>query len=409
MSSFGPGAPEQISRAKAQPLFERLETQHSIALDALRGLEVEEARGQGRSEEADAGARALAAAEVLGPFSARRRAGPRGDDGWAWAGFCSLPTIAPRMLTRWTEVALLEDLAIQASVVLENSRQYRQLQARDRLAVLGQMAAGLAHEIKNPLGAIKGAAQLLDGDRGLASGDHEFVSIILEEVDRLDRVVGSVLDYARPAPGKLGEVEVGDVIQRTVRFLDAERSGCELLVQLDPQLPKVRADAEQIRQVLINLVRNAVQAMGDKGTVRIGASILPSGRGTGRGDPEDGWMVVTVKDDGPGIPAEVRDSLFMPFVTTKQKGTGLGLAISERIVEEMGGRIEVSSRAGEGTTFSIVLPVGTSGPDGSLRPGTAAASELLAGGGLSDDARETMTSSSALSDGALQSPASESS
>jgi hypothetical protein len=115
--------------------------------------------------------------------------------------------------------------------------------------------------------------------------------------------------------------------------------------------------------------------------------------------------VVTVKDDGPGIPAEVRDSLFMPFVTTKQKGTGLGLAISERIVEEMGGRIEVSSRAGEGTTFSIVLPVGTSGPDGSLRPGAAAASELLAGAGLSDDARAPLACVSSGFQGAFVDPA----
>lgn len=366
VASFGPATPELISRAKAQPLFERLEQQHSIALDALE-LEVEEARGQGRSEDADAGARALAAAEVLGPFRRGVVLALRGRR----FGLGGLLLVADDRATdaySLDEVALLEDLALQASVVLENSRQYRQLQARDRLAVLGQMAAGLAHEVKNPLGAIKGAAQLLDGVRALTSGDHEFVSIILEEVDRLDRVVGSVLDYARPAPSKLGEVEVGEVIERTVRFLDAERSGCELTVQLDGPLPKVRADAEQIRQVLINLVRNAVQAMGEQGTVRIGASFLPSGRVPTRVDGEEGWLVVTVKDEGPGIAPEVRDSLFMPFVTTKQKGTGLGLAISERIVEEMGGRIEVISRAGEGTTFSIVFPVGPSGAEGSLRP-----------------------------------------
>src|SRR5690606_494583 len=148
------------------------------------------------------------------------------------------------------------------------------------------------------------------------------------------------------------------------------------------------------RQVLINLVRNAVQAMGDKGTVRIGASFLPSGRGAARGDAEEGWLVVTVKDDGPGIPPEVRDSLFMPFVTTKQKGTGLGLAISERIVEEMGGRIELSSRPGEGSTFSIVLPVGAGGPDGAARPGAATASDLLATAKPTDDARDSLVEQS---------------
>lgn len=370
VASFGPGAPVHVSLAKAQPLFERLERHYSIALDDLE-LEVEEARREGRSEVADAGAQALAAAEVLGPF--RRGVvlalrGPR-------SGLGGLLLISDDRATDAyspDEIALLEELALQASVVLENSRQYRQLQARDRLAVLGQMAAGLAHEVKNPLGAIKGAAQLLDGDRGLAAVDHEFVSIILEEVDRLDRVVGSVLDYARPAPSKIGEVQIKDVIERTVKFLDAERSGCELTVELDGLLPKARADAEQMRQVLINLIRNAVQATGGKGTVKVGASFLPRGRHLLRGEGEEGWLLVTVRDDGPGIAPEVRDSLFMPFVTTKQKGTGLGLAISQRIIEEMGGRIEVSSRAGEGTTFSILLPVGNLGDAGTLRPAAAA-------------------------------------
>jgi two-component system, NtrC family, sensor histidine kinase HydH len=164
-----------------------------------------------------------------------------------------------------------------------------------------------------------------------------------------------VLDYARPVPGTIGEVNVGEVLDKTARFLDAERSGCELLVGVDEQLPPVRADPEQIRQVLINLVRNAVQAMGGKGTVRISATHLVGGRSATSDEQEDGWVQINVKDDGPGIAPEVRESLFMPFVTTKQRGSGLGLAISQRIVEEMGGRIDVTSRTGEGTTFSILL------------------------------------------------------
>src|SRR5690606_36875483 len=121
------------------------------------------------------------------------------------------------------EVILLEELALKASVVLENSRQHRELQARDRLAVLGRMAAGLAHEVKNPLGAIKGAAQLLN-DAPQRAGDEmekEFISIILEEVDRLDRVVGSVLNYARPARASISPVDVGKVVVRTAKILEA--------------------------------------------------------------------------------------------------------------------------------------------------------------------------------------------
>lgn len=365
IASFGPGPPVRISRAKAQPLFERLEKGTSLVLDDLE-LEAEEARQEGRTQEAADVARVLAAALVLGPFNRGLVLPLRGQN----LGLGGLLLLADdRAVDAYApdEVALLEELALQASVVLENSRQYRQLQARDRLTVLGQMAAGLAHEVKNPLGAIKGAAQLLEGgDRRDSAQDHEFVSIILEEVDRLDRVVGSVLDYARPAPGTLGEVQVGEVIDKTVRFLDAERSGCELVVDLEPALPLAHADAEQIRQVLINLVRNAVQAMGGKGTVRISAARALGGRPSEIGEPEEAWIQINVRDEGPGIAPEVRDSLFMPFVTTKQKGSGLGLAISQRIVEEMGGRIAVSSRPGEGTTFSILLPVGA--PAGEARP-----------------------------------------
>src|SRR5204863_5846018 len=142
-----------------------------------------------------------------------------------------------------------------------------------RLAALRHMAAGLAHEVKNPLGAIKGAAQLLSdpGDHTrLSSVELEFVGIILEEVERLDRVVGSVLDYARPSKGELGAVDLNAVVRRTVTLLATDRAeDCEIVTQLSGDLPPVRADAEQLRQVLINLVRNAVQAMGGQGTVKV--------------------------------------------------------------------------------------------------------------------------------------------
>src|SRR5690606_38377648 len=137
---------------------------------------------------------------------------------------------------------------------MENSRQHIELQTRDRLAVLGRMAAGLAHEVKNPLGAIKGAAQLLKEDAGRSSStDREFLSIILEEVDRLDRVVGSVLSYARPARANKGEIDVAQVVDRTARILEAESPDCELSVSTRSDLPPIRGDAKQLRQVLINL------------------------------------------------------------------------------------------------------------------------------------------------------------
>jgi signal transduction histidine kinase len=247
-------------------------------------------------------------------------------------------------------------------VVIDNSRQYRRMQERDRLAALGQMAAGLAHEVKNPLGAIKGAAQLLSDPRQhsrLGGVDAEFVGIILEEVERLDRVVGSVLDYARPSKGELGAVDLNAVVRRTITVLASDRAEeCEIVTELSDTLPPVRADAEQLRQVLINLVRNAVQAMGGRGTVRVRTALHAEPASAITSAPAGEWVEVSVHDSGPGIAPQALKNLFVPFFTTKDRGTGLGLAISQRMVEEMGGRIEVMSHLGDGATFTVLLPLG---------------------------------------------------
>ena len=356
VSSFGPLCSEKFDAAKLQPLLESLTDASSLVLDDTELL-AEEARRNGDTRATAQHGRVLAAAEVLGPF---RRGVVLGLQSQS-RGITGLLLVADdRAVDAYSpdEVVLLEELALQGSVVLENSRQHRELQTRDRLAVLGRMAAGLAHEVKNPLGAIKGAAQLLGegGEEGVTSADHEFISIILEEVDRLDRVVGSVLSYARPARGTLGEVDLGHVVERTAKILEAESPDCLLTVTIREDLPQVRADAEQLRQVLINLIRNAVQAMMGQGEVRIDVDLARSVRSTQQSGVVQSWVEISVKDDGPGIAPEVRQNLFVPFVTTKQRGSGLGLAISQRIVEEMAGRIEVNSQPGEGSTFSVLLP-----------------------------------------------------
>jgi signal transduction histidine kinase len=280
------------------------------------------------------------------------------------------------------EIALLESLAVQIGVVIENSRQYRRMQERDRLAALGQMAAGLAHEVKNPLGAIKGAAQLLNdpsAEAKLSASDREFLGIILEEVERLDRVVGSVLDYARPSKGDVGPVDVNAVVRRTVTVLASDRAEeCEIETDLMEGLSPVRVDAEQLRQVLINLIHNAVQAMSGRGKVQIITTrrqqrpILPGGDTKAAGGH---WVEISVRDQGPGIQPQVLKNLFVPFFTTKERGTGLGLAISQRVVEEMGGRIEVASRPGEGSTFTVLLPA--EGQLSAPRVSTAPSAEAL--------------------------------
>ena len=373
----------------ARPLIERLTASSSIVLEEV-SFKFLESRRSGWTPEAEADERLLTAAEVLGPFKQAVCLGVHGER-QDLLGILLLVDDRVRDAFSPDEVALLESLAVQVGVVIENSRQYRRMQERDRLAALGQMAAGLAHEVKNPLGAIKGAAQLL-GDPShetkLGQTDMEFVSIILEEVERLDRVVGSVLDYARPSKGDAGAVDVNAVVKRTLTVLASDRTEeCELRTDLTDSLPPVRADAEQLRQVLINLIRNAVQAMGGQGTVQVTTRRRSPTTAIARDSalPEAEWIEIAVRDEGPGILPQVQKNLFVPFFTTKDRGTGLGLAISQRVVEEMGGRIEVVSRPGAGSTFSLVLPAVAEAhtsprpPPGHVRDEAATSSRLSVG------------------------------
>src|SRR4029078_10857444 len=170
------------------------------------------------------------------------------------------------------EVSLLETVAAQIGVAIANSRVYSRMKERDRLAALGSMAAGLAHEVKNPLGAIKGAAQLLE-ELGVGADDEdpqtkEFLGIILEQTDRLNRVVGSFLDYARPHAGNPVPVDVNGAVRRTVQILSSQHAeGIDLKLELSEPIPRARIDPEKLRQVLLNLVHNAIHAMGGHGRV----------------------------------------------------------------------------------------------------------------------------------------------
>jgi signal transduction histidine kinase len=237
--------------------------------------------------------------------------------------------------------------------VVENSKLYEKMRERDRLAALGEMAAGLAHEIRNPLGAIKGAAQCLD-PRQLPSEEREFVEVIVEEVNRLNGVVTAFLDYSRPLKQTFGPTDVNEVVSRTMKLIqnDVPRH-LTVTEELAADLPRVDADAEQLKQVLINLVQNAMQALGEKP----GNIVLRSLRPERFGDFRAPDMVeLQVADTGPGIPGDQQLNIFVPFFTTKQKGTGLGLAICQRIIKSHGGTIAVQSRPGEGSTFVIRLP-----------------------------------------------------
>jgi signal transduction histidine kinase len=288
------------------------------------------------------------------------------------------------------EVQILRALAAQVSLVIENSKQHGQIKERDRLAALGEMAAGLAHEIRNPLGSIKAAAQLMEDHTRKGSQEKEYLEIIIEEVARLNRVVTSFLDYSRPYRGNADVIDMNLAVEKTVAILRNDvPATVQLHLEMDSGLPPVRIDPEHLRQVVMNLVRNAVEAMDNRGEVAVltqrAAGVSP-------------MVEIIVRDTGPGISAKDLPNLFVPFFTTKARGTGLGLAISQRLIASAGGRIEVRTQGGRGSAFVVMLPVVNrdGGATQSVRPVgdaavTGASRELPAGAALSGPPRTTTT------------------
>lgn len=347
LASVGSGAPARIEVATAGPLLEQL-WHGPVVLERLR-RDLEEGRtSPARHVSAEA---LLAAAEVLGP--ARERAVVIGvvTEENEQVGLMIVADERIDDAFSPEDIAVLEELAAQLGVVIENSRVYDKMKEKDRLVMLGQMAAGLAHEIRNPLGAIKGAAQLLaDPSEDDGEQQREFLGIIIEEVERLDNVVGTVLALARARQDTATAIDVNAVVRRTLQVMSAEWSdlSVEVVAELDDDLPRATIEPDQLRQVLMNLVQNGVQAMAGEGRLTVAT------RTRTRGDAR--FVAIAVRDEGPGISRAALKNIFLPFFTTKDQGTGLGLAISQRIVETAGGRIEVRSREGEGTTFEVVLP-----------------------------------------------------
>jgi two-component system sensor histidine kinase HydH len=252
------------------------------------------------------------------------------------------------------ELVRLERLATRAALLVENLRNFEAVKDQARLAALGTMSAGLAHEIRNPLAGIKGAAQFLQGeDMPPAAGD--FLQIILDEVDRLNTVVSGFLDYARPLVIEREEAEVNAVVSHVLSLIRAEGLPEEIVLdeELGGDLPRCEMDTVKIQQVLFNLVRNAIQAMPAGGRVRVSTRV-------GRVRTREGSakaLCIDVEDQGAGISRENMKELFIPFFTTKPGGTGLGLAICQRIIRAHEGELKVRSTPGRGSVFSVCLPL----------------------------------------------------
>jgi two-component system, NtrC family, sensor histidine kinase HydH len=360
---LGPRPVERIDAAARRPFFERINATRGavVSMEQLEREHTVRAAGPGaETEMIDAIARTLDEmnAALCIPIVA--------DD--QVIGLLCLKDERVREAYATDEIDLFRGVAAQMAITMQNSKLYERMKERDRLAALGEMAAGLAHEIRNPLGAIKGAAQLLtptgDDGHGIPAEAREFLGIIVEEANRLNRVVSQFLDYARPYRGEPQPLDVNEVVRKSAQLVtppplpgpgDAAEIAppVEVSLQLADDLPRARADAEQLRQVFLNLAINAVQAMPAGGKLTISTALRKGGR---RGGPAQ-FLEVRFRDTGVGIVASELKNLFIPFYTTKDKGTGLGLPISQRIVENHGGTIEVRSRVNVGSTFTVVLPV----------------------------------------------------
>jgi two-component system nitrogen regulation sensor histidine kinase GlnL len=230
----------------------------------------------------------------------------------------------------------------------------------DRLSSLGALAAGLAHEIKNPLGGIKGAAQLLEMEFPENEELREYIRVMLKEVQRVNLIVEELLALASPGRLKLTKVNLHRVLSDIVLLQRrAVHDGQSVTIQqyFDPSIPPILADESLLTQLFLNLIKNAQEAVGAGGVVKVTSRVLADYSMTQKGERRARMIAIEVADNGPGIPQDVLENLFTPFFTTKSKGTGLGLAICQKIVSEHRGMIKVDSDASRGTVFTVMLPL----------------------------------------------------
>jgi two-component system NtrC family sensor kinase len=291
------------------------------------------------------------------------------------------------------DVALLSAMAQPAAIAIENAQLYKDLQDRmeelkrtqaqliqsARLAAIGELAAGVAHEINNPLTGIMGFTRLLLQEVDDDAPIKEDLQIIDREAARTKDIVRGLLDFASQRETRLEPADVNEIVRSTVTLIRHQAKGARVTIKesYDENLPLISLDAEQIKQVFLNIVTNAVQAMPEGGELEVVTAYLhqaqspkPVSSRTRRGvegqspkltEGMDGIDCVAVEfhDSGTGISVENLPRIFDPFFTTKEvaQGTGLGLSISHGIVERHGGRIEVESEVGQGSTFTVMLPV----------------------------------------------------
>jgi signal transduction histidine kinase len=244
----------------------------------------------------------------------------------------------------------------------------RELIQSEKLAAIGQLAAGIAHEIGTPLNVISGNAEYLLMEAEARTGQTEELKVIVAEVGRIAELVKRLMAFARQEEPRIEPIGMAELVESVLALLrrQIEKQGIRVEVGLAPDLPKIQGDRDQLQQVLLNLVMNAWQAMPEGGRLRVtGGLCAKGGKGEerqGRSTPP-GWMELAVEDTGVGIPAANLQKIFEPFFTTKGvgRGTGLGLGIVHRIVASHGGEVRVASQEGEGSRFVVLLPIDRGG------------------------------------------------
>ncbi|MCZ8524038.1 MULTISPECIES: PAS domain-containing sensor histidine kinase [Paenibacillus] len=235
--------------------------------------------------------------------------------------------------------------------ISDHKRTEELLRSSEKLAVAGQLAAGVAHEIRNPLTSLKGFTQFMKSG---AQYKEQYLDIMMSELDRIEQIISELLLLARPQAVTYRTVPLPPILTHVVSLLEpqANLQNVELHSHASAHLPEIYCEENQLKQVFINLVKNALEAMPKGGALEIAAAPVD----------DAGSIRITFKDNGPGIPEELLKRLGEPFFTTKEKGSGLGLMISQKIIAEHGGRLSVSSRKGGGTTVTVVLPAASSQP-----------------------------------------------
>ncbi len=251
---------------------------------------------------------------------------------------------------QWTAERLersLRELEHQSEKLAELEQQLRLL---DRLSIVGELTASLAHEVRNPLGAIRGAVDILKDEIPENPKLKEFFNILIEETGRLNATVENYLGFARRPQGTASDFDVRDVIQNVTVLLAsrARRRQIQLQLEIPDKSIFIHADANQVRQIIANLLLNAIQVM-TGGEIRVSVRVIS--------DNETPYVEIAIADQGPGIPESEIGRIFQPFYTTRKDGTGLGLSIVKRIVDENRWDIRVESIPGKGATFCLLLPL----------------------------------------------------